>query len=316
MRIARSIGLAAIAVTALTAQTALAGERWDMPMADAASGHQMQAAQHFARAVSACSGGRLEIVPRIGGPPGAAGGIKGAVREGRLPLGETPLAPYQHENALYAVDSLPFLAVDHGASERLYRIARPALETALGRQNLVLLYAVPGGPQGLFADRQISGLAGLKGMVLEAGEATTARLAELAGMKPEFPAAAARLLLAGAEGGYRGGPPRGLAHFHDIRAWLPRGYVVANRGAYDGLAEADRKCLHEAAGQAEALGAARARALVGWYRDRLASRGIAVHDSGKLRKELAVFGRIVQREWAAAVGPEGRAILAAYRAKE
>ena len=72
--------------------------------------------------------------------------IKRAVQTGQAPIGERLLSAHQNENPIFGIDSVPFLATNFEASEKLWGAARPAIEKILDEQNLVLLYAVPHSP--------------------------------------------------------------------------------------------------------------------------------------------------------------------------
>ena len=85
---------------------------------------------------------------------------------------------------MFAFDSVPFLATNFDASEKLWAAARPTMEKILDAQNLVLLYATPWPPQGLYFDREVNSVADMKGLKFRSYNTATARLAELTGMLP------------------------------------------------------------------------------------------------------------------------------------
>ena len=131
-----------------------------------------------------CTGGELEIVVHGGGSLFKGNEIKRAVQTGQAPIGERLLSAHQNENPLFGFDSVPFLASSFEASDRLWRAARDRLEEVLLEQNLILLYAVPWPPQGLYFNREISGVGDMAGTKFRTYNAATAMMAELAGMVP------------------------------------------------------------------------------------------------------------------------------------
>ena len=135
---------------ALSAGTVHAADKWDMPAAYVDSNYHTQNAKLFAEAVGVCTGGDLEIVVHGGGTLFKGGEIKSAVQTGRAPIGERLLSAHQNENAVFGFDSVPFLASSFETSDRLWQAARGKLTEILAEQNLVLLYAVPWPPQGMY----------------------------------------------------------------------------------------------------------------------------------------------------------------------
>jgi TRAP-type mannitol/chloroaromatic compound transport system substrate-binding protein len=59
---------------------------------------------------------------------------------------------------------VPFLATSFDQSKKLWDVQRPAVEKKLASQGLMLLFAVPWPPQGIFAKKEINTLDDLKGL--------------------------------------------------------------------------------------------------------------------------------------------------------
>lgn len=319
------IGLSALAGVAFASNVAMAGEKWDMPMAYADSNYHTQNGKLFAKAVGVCTGGDLEIVVHGGGSLFKGGEIKRAIQTGQAPIGERLLSAHQNENAIFGVDSVPFLASSFDNSDKLYAAARPTMEKILADQNLVLLYGVPWPPQGMYFKKEINGVADMKGIKFRAYNAATARLAELGGMLPVQIEAAelsqalatgvAEAFISSGSTGYDRKVWEHLSHFYDTQAWLPRNYVFANKDAYNGQSDQVKNCLKSSAMLAEAAGTTRARELTGWYLSQLAANGMTVIPPGdSLAAELAKMGETMSGEWSEAAGADGAAIVDAYKA--
>jgi len=99
-----------LAVCGALAGTAVADEKWDMPMAYADSNYHTQNGKLFAEAVNIATGGDLEIVVHGGGSLFKGGDIKRAVQTGQAQIGERLLSAHQNEVAMFGFDSVPFLA--------------------------------------------------------------------------------------------------------------------------------------------------------------------------------------------------------------
>ena len=80
--------LGATALTALAALPASAGEKWDMPLAYAATNFHSDNAAQFASCVGAATSGNLEVVTHPSGSLFAGNDIKRAVQTGQALIGE------------------------------------------------------------------------------------------------------------------------------------------------------------------------------------------------------------------------------------
>ena len=314
---------AGLAAAGLLAAGAAHAEKWDMPMAYADSNYHTQNGKAFAEAVGVATGGKLEIVVHGGGSLFKGNEIKRAVQTGQAPVGERLLSAHQNENAVFGFDSVPFLATSFEASEKLWKAARPTVETILADQNLVLLYAVPWPPQGMYFKKEIDGVGDMKGVKFRAYNAATARLAELAGMLPVQIEAAeltqalatgvAEAFVSSGSTGYDRKVWEHLTHFYEVNAWLPRNYVFVNKDAWDALDEGTRNIVRGMAMLAERAGTAKARQLSDWYVAQLAANGMKVQAAGdRLRGDLERIGATMTGEWLSKAGDEGKAIVDAF----
>ena len=308
----------------LWAGAAHAAEKWNMPTAYEDANYHTQNAKLFAKAVGVCTGGKLDIVVHGGGSLIKGGEIKRAVQSGEAPIGERLLSAHQNENPVFGFDSVPLLATSFEASDKLWRAARSRLTKILAEQNLVLLYSVPWPPQGMCFKRAIGGVADMRGVKFRAYNAATARFAKLAGM-PSVHIELVELDRALASGkveafitssatAYDLKLWKHVSHFYDLRAWLPRNYVFANKRAFEALDTHARNCLRSSALLAEAAGTARVRELTGFYLEQLTANGMSVQRPGKrLAADLAKIGAAMSAEWSKAAGAEGAAIIKAFR---
>ena len=314
-----------LAVAGLLAAGAAHAEKWDMPMAYADSNYHTQNGKAFAEAVGVATGGKLEIVVHGGGSLFKGNEIKRAVQTGQAPVGERLLSAHQNENAVFGFDSVPFLATSFEASEKLWKAARPTVEKILADQNLVLLYAVPWPPQGMYFKKEIDGVEDMKGVKFRAYNAATARLAELAGMLPVQIEAAeltqalatgvAEAFVSSGSTGYDRKVWEHLTHFYEVNAWLPRNYVFVNKDAWDALDEGTRNVVRGMAMLAERAGTAKAQQLSDWYVAQLAANGMKVQAAGDgLRGDLEGIGATMTEEWLSNAGDDGKAIVDAFRA--
>ena len=317
-------GLTAIALIGASG-VALAGEKWDMPLAYAATNYHSENAAKFAAAVTEASGGELEIVTHPSGSLFKGGEIFRAVRTGQAPIGERLISALGNEDPLFEVDALPFLATSFEEAMKLYKASKPALEKTLAEKGLKLLYAVPWPPQGLYNKTPVNSTADMKGVKFRAYNAATSRLAELMGAVPTkieaaelsqaFATGVADSMISSGSTGYDRKIWEHVKYWYNIQAWLPKNMVVANLEAWGGLDGKLQQIVLDAAADAEKTGWAKAEELSGWYAEQLAANGMEVGPAGdQLRADFMKIGETMSQEWLERAGDAGKAVIDAYKA--
>lgn len=305
------------------AVSAASAEKWDMPMAYAATNYHSENGAEFAKCVTD-KGTGLEIVTHPGGSLFGGGDIKKAVQTGQANIGERLISAHANENPLYGVDSIPFLATSFDDSEKLWNAAGDKLQAALAADNLVYLYAVPWPPQGLYAKKDVNSVADLKGVKFRAYNAATGRIADLAGMVPVQIEAAelsqalatgvAEAFVSSGSTGYDRKVWEHLTNFYDVQAWLPRNVVFANKDAWTALDSKAQGAVLDCAQEASARGLAKAVELTDFYLKGLAENGMKVSAPGdQLKSELKAFGETMTKEWLESAGAEGQAIVDTFK---
>ncbi|HYZ27065.1 MAG TPA: TRAP transporter substrate-binding protein [Geminicoccaceae bacterium] len=308
---------------ALSGATAWA-ETWDMPMAYPDSNFHSQNGKAFAECVGAGTNGELEIVVHPGGSLFKGNEIKRAVQTGQAPIGERLLSAHQNEEAVLGFDSVPFLASSYEASDQLWEAAKPVIAQTLDEQNLVLLYAVPWPPQGIYTKKPLESASDLQGVKFRSYNAATARMAELMGAVPvqieeaelsqALATGVADSFISSGSTGYDRKVWEHMTHWYDVAAWLPRNSVFVNKDAWESLDDATRQVLQDCAAEAGAAGTAESERLNDWYKEQLAANGMSIQPPGDgLRADLEKIGQTMANEWLEATGETGKAIMAAYR---
>ena len=172
------------AVVATAFSAPVFAETWDMPMAYSGSNFHSVTGAEFAQCVTTGTGGDITITTHPGGSLFAGADIKRAIQTGQVPIGERLLSGHQNESAIFGWDSIPFLVSSFDEHDKLYGIAKPAVEEVLAEQNLTLLYSVPWPPQGLYFRDEVASMDDMKGVKFRSYNNATSRLAELTGMLP------------------------------------------------------------------------------------------------------------------------------------
>ena len=313
------IAAALLLTTAAQAQT-----KWDLPTAYPASNFHTENVTQFANDIDKASGGKLKITVHPNASLFKAPEIKRAVQGGQAQAGEILLVNYQNEWQIFGADGLPFLADSYEESLKLYKAQRPVLEKKLAEQGLMLLYAVAWPPQGIFSKKPINSAADLKGVKWRAYSPATSRLAELLGAQP-VTVQAAELSQAMATGvvesymssgstGYDTKTYEHLKFFTDTQAWLPKNAVLVNKAAFDALDKPTQAAVLKAAAEAETRGWATSKAKNNEYLELLKKNGMTIaQPSSQLRADMQKVGQTMLDEWLQKAGPEGQAVVNAYR---
>jgi TRAP-type C4-dicarboxylate transport system substrate-binding protein len=310
-------------LTALGAH-AHAAEKWDMPTAYPATNFQTANAQEFAACVAEGTGGDIAITIHANGSLFKGNDIKRAVQTGQAQIGERLLSSHENENALFGMDSIPFLATSYEDSVKLYRSASPQLGKLLDEQGLVLLYSVPWPPQGLYFSKDVNSVADMKGVRIRSYNKSTAKLAEMTGMAPisieaaeisqALSAGVIQSLITSAVTGQDSKVWEQLDHFYEVKAWMPRNYVIVNKGTFDALPDKNKKALKDCAGKAETAGLEKSKAANDAALTTLAKNGMRVlKPSEAMASELRKIGETMTAEWMAAAGEAGKAVIDAYK---
>ncbi|GHF43335.1 TRAP transporter substrate-binding protein [Seohaeicola zhoushanensis] len=316
--------MAASAMTFAGAVTAQA-EKWDMPMAYAASNFHSEIGAAFGKCVTDGTKGALEIVTHPSGSLFAGNEIKRAVQTGQANIGERLLSAHENENPLYGVDSIPFLVSSFDEHEKLWKIAEPYVTKALAGDNLHYLYSVPWPPQGLYINKPMTSVADLKGVKFRSYSTATARMAELTGALPVQVEAAelsqalatgvAESFISSGATGYDRKVWEHLSHFYEVDAWLPRNAVFVNMDAWNGLDDATKTVMNDCAATAAADGLAKSKDYTAFTLDGLKAGGMTVERAGdELMNGLKAIGATMTEEWLAKAGDDGKAIVDAYKA--
>jgi TRAP-type C4-dicarboxylate transport system substrate-binding protein len=276
-------------------------QSWDMPTGYAPTNFHTVNNVAFAEAVGKATAGKLAIKVHPGASLYKMPEIKRAVQQGQVPIGEVLMVTLVNENPLYGVDGLPFLANSYDSARKLWSVQRPYIEKLLDAQGLMLMYAVPWPPQGLFVPM---------------GELFKARPVTIQAAEVAQALATGRInsLVSSAQSGVDYKAWESVKFFYDVQAWLPKNMIIANKAAFNGLDKALQGQLLAEARKAEETGWASSVRTAESTKQTLASNGMKVAAPGaKLAGELSTIGRQMVDEWLASAGADGKSLVDAFR---
>ena len=321
MPIARRLLLASAALACSFAVQAQV--KWDLPAAYPAGNFHTVNLQQFADDVDKASAGKLKITVHANASLFKAPEIKRAVQGGQAQIGEILLVNFQNEWQVFGADGIPFLADSYDAAMKLWSVQKPLLDKKLAEQGMMVLYAVPWPPQGIYVKKPINSAADLKGVKWRAYSPATARIAELVGAQPVTVQAAevSQALATGVIDSYMSSGATGfdsktyehIKNWYDTQAWLPKNAVIVNKAAFDALDAPTKQALLKAAADAEARGLAASKKANTESLDKLKANGMNIlPPPPQLSADMKKVGNTMLGEWLDKAGPEGKQLVDAF----
>ncbi|HJV95347.1 MAG TPA: TRAP transporter substrate-binding protein [Albitalea sp.] len=303
---------------------AQAQTHWDLPTGYAVGSFQTENVQQFVNDVDKASAGKLKITLHPNGSLYKANEIKRAVQTGQTQAGEFILSGAANENALFGVDSIPFLADSYAAAKKLAEVSRPHIDKLLASQGIKLLFTSPWPGQSLYSSKPVEAVGDLKGTKMRAYNPATSRIAQFVGAQPttiqlsELGQALAtgtvENFLTSSASGVENKLYESVKYLYTVNAWLPKNAIVVNKAAFDALDKPTQDALLKAAAAAEQRGWQMSEQKDAEYIKELAAKGMKVTPpSDTLRAELRLIGGRMTTEWMKNAGADGQAIIDAYR---
>ena len=320
----RSSVFAAAAAMALAAEPAYAQLKWDLPSAYPADNFHSENLAAFARDVADATAGRLAIKVHPNASLFPATAIKSAVRIGQAQVGEILISVHENEDPMFGIDVVPFLAASYDEARKLWLASRPAIERRLAEQGLMVLFAVPWPPQGIYAKKEINAVADMQGLSWRVYNAGTERIAQIVGAYPvTIQAADLRQALAtglinafmtSSATGYDTKAWETMTYFYDTQAWLPKNVTFVNKAAFDALDKPTQDAVLKAAAIAEDRGWKLAEEKAAWYLDQLKANKMQVlPPPAALKTGLEKVGDQLTADWLKKAGADGEAVIAGYK---
>jgi len=324
MILLRSFIVVAATTAAMASQTASAQTKWNLPAAYPPDNPHSENLALVAKDVAAATDNKLQITVHAGASLFKAPEIKRAVQTGQAQIGEVLLSLHENEDPIYGIDVIPFLATSYPESMKLWQASKAAIEKKLASQGLLLLFAVPWAPQGIYAKKDLNSVDDMKGLKWRAYNVGTAHIGELVGAQvvtvqaAELPQALAtgvvNSFVTSAATGYDSKAWESMTHFYDTQAWIPKNVTFVNKAAFDALDKPTQDALLKAAATAETRGWKMWQDKAGWYIEQLKSRGMKVQPPGDTFKSgLKKVGDQLTADWLKKAGADGEAVISAYK---
>jgi TRAP-type C4-dicarboxylate transport system substrate-binding protein len=322
MQLFRPFLLAAAACT--VALSAHAQTKWDLPAAYPATNFHTVNLTQFADEVDKATGGKLKITVHPNASLFKAPEIKRAVQGGQAQIGEVLLVNFQNEWQVFGADGLPFLADSYDAAAKLWKVQRPMMEKKLAEQGMMVLYAVPWPPQGIYSKKALASAGDLKGIKWRAYSPATARIAELVGAQPvtvqaaevsqAFATGVAESMMSSGSTGADAKLYEHVKFWYDTQAWLPKNAVLVNKAAFDALDATSKQALLKAGADAETRGWEASKKANGESLDKLKAGGMQIlPPTPQLTGDMKKVGDTMLKEWVDKAGAEGKQLVDAFK---
>lgn len=318
-------GLSLTIATGLSlGSVALAQVAWDMPTGYGGSNFHTENIRQFAKDVDTATNGKFKITVHDGGSLFKSPEIKRAVQGGQAQIGEIIISGYSNENALFGVDTIPFLATSYKEAQKLKVASEGAINAEFAKQGLKILTQIPWPPQGIFSAKPINSAADLKGVKWRAYSPATSRIAQLVGAQPvtiqaaelsqALATGAVEAFITSSSTGYDSKVWEQVKYFYDVQAWLPKNFIFVNQKSYDALDENSKTALLKAAKDAEERGWKVSEEKTQWWVEQLSKNGMNVSPpSAQLKADMTKVGETLVSEWLAQTGAAGKTIMDNYK---
>ncbi|MEP0189959.1 MAG: TRAP transporter substrate-binding protein [Erythrobacter sp.] len=313
-----------IALATVSFSMPAVAEEWTMSAHAPDGNYHTQNAVTFAEDVARLSDGELTInvVPNsalLKRPE-----LKRGVQKGVVPIGEVLISALGNEDAAYSADAVPLLATTFEDAQKLWNASKPIYDKKLSDDGLVSLYAVPWPPQGIYMKSDVNSASDFEGVKFRAYNASTARLAELLGAVPATISSSeiSQAFSTGVISGMITSPTTGVdsqawdfvSNYYDVKAFIPKNFVIVNKRALDQLSDKSRAALFEAAALAETRGWDMAMRATTDATETLASNGMSVIATPEaLINDFSKIGATMLGEWKDNAGADADAITAAMQ---
>ncbi len=301
-----------------------AAARWQMATPYPDGNFHTRNIKTFLDELQAASGGRLQVQLHSGASLLPMPQIKRGVQTGQVQLGEILLTAYSNEDVFFDADAIPQLVTNFAEAKKLADLQRPLIEQRFARQGLSLLYMVPWPPAGLYAQQPIPTMEGLRGLRFRTFSPATNRFATIVGAQPTLVQAAelAQAFATGVVQAQITSAQTGVdtSAWDYARVFTPRGFsmtknaVLVSVRAMQALPPALQQEVRAAAARAEVRGYELAAEAQRSTEQTLASRGMQiVPPTPEFLAGLRRVSAQMTDEWIERAGPDGRALIDAYR---
>ncbi|MET3599736.1 TRAP transporter substrate-binding protein [Martelella mangrovi] len=298
--------------------------RWDLAdeyNADALSG---KASKFFLTELSKAVGDKIDITYQGGG----ALGYKSidqfdAVQDGAVQSAVTLMTQLGGIDPLFNLSSLPFIAKTPEEAYTLWQAARPEYEKIFEDNGMVLLWAMPNPPSGIFADRAITSQDALDGFRIRTYDVNGTQTLMKAGaaplqiawsdLIPQLSTGAIDAVLTSADGGVQLSLWDYLSDFTELNYAMGLFACHVNKDAFDALPKDVQDAMRNVTGACDAYNWKIMKDSIEASYTILRDHGMTVTPAGDVPdavfETLNTAGAAVRDAWVEKTGSRGQTVL-------
>lgn len=310
---------AAFASTSSFAQTT-----WLMSVENPDGNYHTENAKQFAQDVAAATDGALEIDVHAGAELLKRPDLKRGVQTGVVQIGDITMSVLGNDHWIFELDSVPLLATSFEDAKKLWEVSRNATQARLAEDGLILIYAAPWPPQGIYTSNPIENVDSLAGVRFRTYNALTSDLASGLGASPvtvnpgEIPQAFSTGLISAmitsAATGVDYQAWDFVDNYYDVQAGFPKQVALMNAAAFEALPDDVQTAVLEAGAKAEARGWETAIAMTEGFNQQFRDNGMNVEPSpAVLGDRFSMIGTDLLNYWLEKSGDVGQQIIDAYK---
>jgi TRAP-type C4-dicarboxylate transport system substrate-binding protein len=249
-----------------------------------------------------------------------------AVRDGAVPIAVSMSPQFSGLDPFFNLTSLPFLVKDLGQARTLWQVSKPEFEKIFDANNMVLIYAHPNAPSGIFANKAIASPDDLKGLRIRTYDANGTRTFAAAGaaplqiawsdLIPQLSTGAIHAVLTSPQAGVDLSLWDYLKHFTALNYAMSLFMIHANKESYAELSEGAKTAIKEVAAATEEFGWKLVQDSITKSYETISSRGIKVTETASqdVFDVLNKAGADIRKAWLEKVGDRGARVLSAFEA--
>lgn len=249
-----------------------------------------------------------------------------AVQFGAVPIAVTQTSQLGGLEPFFDLTSLPFLVKDLAEARTLWGVSKPEFARIFDANNMVVLYAQPNAPSGIWAKKPIDSVEALKGLRIRTYDANGTRTFAAAGaaplqiafsdLIPQLSTGGVDAVLTSAEGGIQLSAWDYLTDFTALNYAMALFMVHANKDSYNELSDTAKAAIEEVSALTEDFAWTLVTNSIEESYETARSHNMTVTDTPPREafEHLQAAGAELKTAWLEKVGERGEQVLAAFEA--
>jgi len=249
-----------------------------------------------------------------------------AVQFGAVPIAVSQTSVLGGVEPFFDLTSLPFLAKDLAEARTLWGVSKPEFSRIFDANNMVVLYAQPNAPSGIYAKKPIDSIEALKGLRIRTYDANGTRTFAAAGaaplqvafsdLIPQLSTGGIDAVLTSAEGGIQLSAWDYLSDFTALNYAMALFMVHANEDSYNELSDGAKAAIEEVSAITEDFAWKLVTDSIEESYETARSHKMMVTDTPPQEafEHLQQAGADLHTAWLEKVGERGAEVLAAFNA--